>query len=431
MIIFGAGSSVPFGIPGMVGFTEGFKASIKSDTQLSSFIEGIEDTIGQSKEMVGTSIPFDLETLLSILTDLSATSEGKPISIPTVTVLLKEGITIQEAYERYRQKSITGLQRLRDYIFEKCMKPIKKGKEKGDFSFLDQFYNPLMTVLNKADLKNVQEHTRRVYSTNWDLCFKVWADYANIPVNDGTDLDRSSLPVLNVRKFESMPSTLNYVALHGSLDLIKINREKEKGVYKDVFKIPDPIRYFDGKPDNIKDAFIIYPLEAIGYEESIKSPYLDMLHNFRNFLEAENTVFIIGYSLRDPTVGSILEEVIAKRIREGDILPLFEDIDKRKSVAREDRFKIIVIDSNPEKIAENLKSQSRLNLLSVFIPVRIEFPQMADPDFQSRFARAIVNLAYALKEIGHFEESSFNAVKEFLTNRHSTFADEFSAREQG
>jgi DNA polymerase III epsilon subunit-like protein len=68
MILFGAGSSVPFEIPGMTGFTEQFIAKNKD---MSEFIMNIKDAISKSEEMIGISLPFDLETLLSVLNDLS------------------------------------------------------------------------------------------------------------------------------------------------------------------------------------------------------------------------------------------------------------------------------------------------------------------------------------------------------------------------
>jgi len=171
------------------------------------------------------------------------------------------------------------------------------------------------------------------------------------------------MPVFSVKKFDSSSKGFVYVPLHGSLDLIRITRPKGAGVYEDILKIPDPVRYFRDKPENIRNIFMIYPLEAIGYEESIKSPYLDMLNNLRESLRKKGIVFIIGYSLRDPTIGSVFEEVIAEKIRQGSISPLSEDLDSRKKEIADHQFKIIVLNPNPEKLMENLKKQFHMNLL--------------------------------------------------------------------
>jgi len=164
---------------------------------------------------------------------------------------------------------------------------------------------------------------------------------------------------------------------------------------------------------------MIYPLEAIGYEESIKSPYLDMLYNFRSALEIESVVFIIGYSLRDPTVGSIFEEVIANRIRKGHILPLGEDTQNRKEAVRSAGLKIIVIDSDPNKIGRNLRKQSRYNLLSTFVPVKIKFPKIDDQKFHEKMSQAIVELINALRAINYIDDQSFYQLRKILSDKYS------------
>lgn len=418
MILFGAGASTPFNIPGMIGFTEQF---IAENEDISKFVVNIKDAVSHSEEMVGISISFDLETLLSVLNDLSGVMKEKPISIPTASLLLKEGLSIRAAREKYGNDATSALETLRYFIFNKCMEPIKKGKEEGNFKFLDRFYGPLMTVLNFTLLKNVQTLARRIYSTNWDLCFKTWVDYINIPISDGTDLDKQSQPVFSVTKFDGTSSGFNYVPLHGSLDLIKISRPKGAGSYEDIFKISDPIRYFENKPANIKDVFIIYPLEAIGSEESIKSPYLDMLNNFRSSLREENTVFIVGYSLRDPTIGSIFEEVIAERIRNGDLNPLSENLDSRISEVSvsEQRLKIVVFNRDPDKLVENLKKQHHTNLLHTFVPIKIEFPKITDEDFDEKYTEILSQLIRNLVEIRYIDLSKARNIADILRQKYN------------
>ena len=159
-----------------------------------------------------------------------------------------------------------------------------------------------------------------------------------------------------------------------------------------MVKISDPIRYFEDKPSNVKDIFMIYPLEAIGYEDSVKSPYLDMLNDFRSSLRVASVIFIVSYSLRDPIIGSIFEEVVAERIRKGDINPLSENFDSRKSEVSEQRFKIIVLNPEPDKLVENLRKQFSNNLLQTFVPIRIEFPRVADENFALKYSQTLLEL---------------------------------------
>lgn len=409
MILFGAGSSVPFGIPGMTGFTTQF---IEESKDISHFIGNLEDAINQSQELIGISLSFDLETLLSVLNDLSS---EKKISIPTASLLLREGLNTKEARARYGEDASSTLKRLREFIFRICMKPIKKGREEGNFGFLDRFYGPLMTVLNGVDLKNIQGHMTKTYSTNWDLCFKTWVDYVNIPINDGTSIDKQSYPILDVGKFSTgHANRIDYVPLHGSLDFIKMQRPKGRGIYKDISKISDPVGYFEDKPTLLKNVFMIYPLEAIGYEESIKSPYLDMINTFRLQLGIENIIFIIGYSLRDPTIGSIFEEVIGERIRAGHLNLLSGDLDSRKKEVKEHSLKIVVVNPNPDKLIENLKKQAHTNLSQTFVPIKIEFPTVTDGEFKTKYTRILRELVDDLIEIDHLSEDRRRVVFETL-----------------
>ncbi len=88
MILFGAGSSIPFDIPGMAEFTKIFCEEYSGNV----LIIDIKNALHESEGIVGISLSFDLETLLSVLNDLSGTIR-KPISVPTTALLLKQGLT--------------------------------------------------------------------------------------------------------------------------------------------------------------------------------------------------------------------------------------------------------------------------------------------------------------------------------------------------
>jgi len=396
MILFGAGSSAPFDIPCMVEFTESFVSQRDS----SPLITLVKEGISRSDSAIGTPFPFDLETLLSVLNDLSGMERRKPISIPTASILVSEGLNLKQAQEKFGKEATSTLHELRKYIFDICMEPIKKGRKEG-YSFLDQFYGPLMTMLNMTSLDNLQGAINDVYSTNWDLCFKQWADYVSLSINDATGLDKQSNPVLDISKIGTdSPQGFTYVPLHGSLDLVKLSRPKGHGTFEDIHRIPDPIGYFENKPDNLRDLFLIYPLEAVGYEESVRSPYLDMLIALRSKLRSSFFLFIIGYSLRDPTIGSILEEVVAERIRNREMRPLSPNLENRAKESSQSQFKIIVFSPNPEQLAQNLERQGFANVLNTFIPIKVTFPKVSDPEFKLKYSKVLGDLFVALQLIG-------------------------------
>jgi len=138
MIVLGAGASVPFDIPGMAGFTEQYK-KLQDNEEVIKLINVIENAINNSGKTVGVSFSFDLESLLSVLTDLSGTMNEKPISVPTASLLIREKLTIDEARRKYMDTASFALDKLREFIFNKCIQPIKKGKQEGNFRFLDYF----------------------------------------------------------------------------------------------------------------------------------------------------------------------------------------------------------------------------------------------------------------------------------------------------
>lgn len=415
MILFGAGSSVPFDIPGMAGFTEQF---MEENSDISEFILTIRDAISKSEETIGVSFSFDLEALLSVLNDLSGTTKEKPISILTASVLLNQSLDLKGARKKFGDEASSTFDKLREFIFNRCMQPIKKGSQEGNYEFLDRFYGPLMTVLNAAGLTTIQGSTKKIYSTNWDLCFKTWVDYVNIAINDGIYIDKQGYPVLNVEKFHIDTDGFNYVPLHGSLDLIQISRPKGGGTYKDILKISDPIRYFEGQPANMRSVFMIFPLEAVGYEESIKSPYIDMLDAFRSSLRMESTVFVIGHSLRDPTIGSIFEEVLTERIRKGDLNLLSDDLDSRKDGVLKHALKIVVINPTPDKLIENLEKQSHTNLSQTFVPIRIEFPKLSDKDFSEKYANTLSQLIIELHDMDYLNPSNTQLIVAILEEKY-------------
>jgi len=198
-------------------------------------------------------------------------------------------------------------------------------------------------------------------------------DYMNVSFSDGTFLDDQKMPILDINQLiEREPGGINYISIHGSLDLTEKSRIRGEGHYKEVQKIIDPRGYFKGS--NLNELFMIYPLEVGGYSDSIKSPYLDMLYYFRKMMEKSQCLIIMGYSLRDPTISSIIEEVITIKIRNKDLKPLSADFEERISQAPECKYKLLVFTRNPENIKQNLEKMGLNNIGQTFIPITTSFP---------------------------------------------------------
>lgn len=374
MILLGAGSSVPFGIPAMKSFIEQFKEEIKDEHNLQGLFTAIETGLRESPSLIGYNIDFDLESLMVVLEDL-ASDTNRPISLPTFSFLLN---SISEVEKRGFNRNMFHVRNLRNvfgaiasemlkllrcFIFNKCIQPIRIGQKNNDsYKFLDQFYGPLFALI---DDRIINCGTSWIFTTNWDLCLKQWLEFSEIPIEDGTSQSSHRKTVLNPSVGwidDHINSNVKVVPLHGSFDLVNCTRFASGKQYSEINKVPNPEVYFDGKPEEISKAFIIYPLEATGYEQTIKSPYLDMLILLKNRLRQENNVFVIGFSFRDSIISSIFDEAVREKLEQG----------------KGGDIKILLIDSSPESVVENLKKQGYVNLANAIVPVKSTYPVVLD-----------------------------------------------------
>ena len=122
--------------------------------------------------------------------------------------------------------------------------------------------------------------------------------------------------------------------------------------------------------------------------------------------------------MRDPTIGSIFEEVIAKRIRAGHIKPLSSDINFRKTQAHENPLKIIVINPDPEKLLRNMEKLHYVNLSQTFIPIQVEFPKVNDDNFDEMYLKVLSQLKDDLIQINYFPESNIRGINNVLNDRY-------------
>jgi hypothetical protein len=400
----------------MKKFVEMFEKHLLSsnDSSLCDFLVQIKSALSDSEKLVGTKTPFDLESLMVLLQDF--TTQDKPISTPTFAFMLqaisdrgKEVGTynIENVRKTYGERASKLLQLLRKFVFNVCMEPIKRGKASLDsFSFLDMFYGPLFLSLGSGALES--SRTAYVFTTNWDLCLKQWLEYARLRFEDGTQLDGQRKPVLSPSTGWTVggDSTRKVVPLHGSLDLVRMQRPVSTITYEDIQKVTAPETYFEGNPSEIDKAFIIYPLEAVGFEQSVKSPYLDMLNLMKQTLRSESTIFVVGFSFRDPTIASIFDEVVRERAQRG----------------QEEDMKIFLINRSPEIIVSNLVNQGYGNIGQVLIPVKVSFPDMADNKARANTMQEVISsIIRKLHEVGVTYD--YNSTKNSLAKYGLSIAD--------
>ena len=102
-------------------------------------------------------------------------------------------------------------------------------------------------------------------------------------------LDASTLQLQDVRS-----QRVVLLKLHGSTDLFEIDGMIRRKIHT----------------DEIGQELVYYPVEFSGYRHIIESPYLELFSSFKDKINRDNTWIIIGSSLRDRTICSIMNDVI-------------------------------------------------------------------------------------------------------------------------
>lgn len=388
----------------------------------------IKDAIANSKDYLDFDVNFDLESLMAVLEDLY-TGTKRTVSHPTISFVIHAqkkglvgGVTLKDVRARFSEVARKLANRVREVIYRECLKPVEEN-QRDELQIVDRFYGTLFTILGRGNWRQRQSETEWIFTTNWDVCLEEWMRFRNIPFSDGVSLSKQRELVLDMNAFHDGSAVYKVVHLHGSISLVKEKRVTPRGEYEEILKVP-PRHYSRGLQEHLERLFIVYPLEAVGYENVVKSPYLDMLSLMKSKLENESFIFIIGSSLRDPTIASIIEEVLRAKYREGNWDPYppaseftneEELIESRLVGVPSTGYKVFYIDVNPVNSIKYLEETGYFNLSSALTPIKVEIPsadnEEAVQDFMSDLAEKLIISKY----IDEKEATNINnAIKDFL-----------------
>ncbi|HDY87877.1 MAG TPA: hypothetical protein ENH82_07160 [bacterium] len=167
------------------------------------------------------------------------------------------------------------------------------------------------TALRNKDLSRIN-----VFTTNNDLFNEKALDNLNINYNNGFGggLDRFFNPARfsytfskkidpNLEKFEPLENMVYLYKLHGSISWIEAEGNS-------LFNIQEvPVVGEAEKPN--EQHVLIYPT-PLKQNQSLGSPYADLIREFKAKLEQPNSViFIIGYSFSDEHINNIIYQSMA------------------------------------------------------------------------------------------------------------------------
>jgi hypothetical protein len=365
LLFLGAGASCPFGIPTMSGFLKLFDEEIGD----SSLYREIRKTFGDE---------CDLEVVMTVIEDLSKPSQEffRALSPQTGFFLLHIERKEADKYateETKKREAMELLARLKAIIRRECI------KASGRDSRIVEVYNDFFTFLQLEERKMTSGHWGstqigrldevfptglKVFTTNYDTCLEVYFNRREIDFCRGI-VNRSGEDILDVDSYEP-PRTpdVRIYKLHGSVDLF------QKGGKIRQFKAPGTGKTFLG--DEYGEESMRWPIEFGGYRHVIESPYLDLFRLLRDAAKADRWWIIIGFSFRDRTICSILNDVLGMK-------------------TQRDRPNALLLCAQTEPIVKRLRDWDYHALADTVYPVEVEF---GNKDLSAKLHEAFVSRGY-------------------------------------
>ena len=274
--LFGAGTSSG-AIPAMVKMQEQITEQINTDVTL----EDIRELYSKIKDN-------NLEKILGILYAKKYYLEG-----------VSENIDIEN--------------KLIDYIETQMFNKINVDIESDDSKKVLELYK---LFYQKVALRNKDLSRINIFTTNNDLFNERALDNLNINFNNGFGggLERVFNPARfqytfsrkidpDLEKFEPLENMVYLYKLHGSISWI----EKDGNSLFNIHEIP----ISSGEEKDENNHILIYPT-PLKQNQSLGSPYSDLIREFKTKLAQSNSVlFIVGYSFSDEHLNNIIYQSLA------------------------------------------------------------------------------------------------------------------------
>lgn len=314
LLLLGAGASKEFGVPVM-------------DSFLGELQDEIEKTVAGGfavRRSMAVAEAVDLEEVMYLLETLASMEREDPAAVPflkTVQTKYRKNLRGLPGISAVKKQANRTLERLREHIFETCVK--------YDRNAARAVYEPLLESLYSL----CQPERIYIATTNYDRIIEdMWergedGPHEGDPVLDlQTGFHRPSYgtPQLDTDRGytqlgEDEDCAIHLVKLHGSIGW----RQYDPGTVEDT----RAREYAEG------DTVLAYPVRL---DKSNTPPFADLFDEFDKALVDSNFIMIVGSSLRD--VGIVKR--LAEALRAGE------------KVA-------VVIDPEPETVRNKLPSSVR------------------------------------------------------------------------
>jgi hypothetical protein len=346
MILFlGAGASKPFEIPVTRDFALEVVESLSKVTgEASDFLNELKSFFGEK---------FDLEVLLTLLDDLAKENPLEFISPTATQFILNKSNPKDYVMDPKLHKSAASL--FTSVIDIMRGKVLTKAREKKDLIL--QVYDRLFETLTKrsgssyrtGDSKiSIPSGLKWIFTTNYDQCIETYFNERRVDFEDGIERKYAS-DLYQIDNINKPRRNLTLVKMHGSIDFFKTENGSIVSLQLPFTKRKDIEEKVLPLGIKIEDEVLLYPTEAGTNRKVIESPFSDLYYRFRMSFQADPHMIIIGFSLRDRTISSIIENILVSGIAHN--------------------AQIYLIDPKATDIKEMLKQKGFIFLSNIIIPI--------------------------------------------------------------
>jgi tetratricopeptide (TPR) repeat protein len=269
IFILGAGASIPCGVPGMKEMHDLFMDSLRDTPKYRDIVLSIKETDSRIDQL---GIEFLLEKfhILSLIS-----SESNPDMIRTLFNIEEQRSHLFPLFKELKDH-------ITDFLFQCC--------SCFDEEEVKKFYGSFLRIREA-----VEDETIHIFSLNYDTCVECACRIENIDCSQGFNKDD------NAEWNGVFDEEVNLYKLHGSVSW--------RGHNLEMIHMPVPTR---GKAIKVGkkeyEMVVLYPM-ITKYRPYIY-PFSNLIHIFEDKLNEAQVCAVIGYSLRDHHIKSILQKAM-------------------------------------------------------------------------------------------------------------------------
>jgi hypothetical protein len=372
LLFLGAGASMPFGVPTMLDFVKLFDKEV-----------GDYPLYRELKVVFRENC--DLEVLMTVIEDLSKSPQEffRAISPQTAFFLLQKERKDADRYineDGSRNEAGKLLTKIKTIIRKEC------NKAASNDSKILEVYDDFFTFLAEEKRRMIQGPSPwgttqigssthalifptdlRIFTTNYDQCVETYFNRKEIDFWRGI-ISRYGDSIFDVDSYESLlvqNMHCKIYKLHGSVDLFQ---KGDKIRRLEVPRIEEPFLVKEYGEELMR-----WPIEFGGYRHIIESPDLDLFRRFRDTAKEKKWWIVVGFSFRDRTICSILNDVLRLK-------PKIE------------RPNVLLLNRHTQPVIERLKDWNYQALVETIVPVEVEF---GSKDFSTKLHQVFLDRGYS------------------------------------